>query len=369
MTTHLLARYPARPASSRIRIARGAISRLGLFVRGVTHARRVAVITDPTVARLHARPARVALRRAGLAADWIRVPRGESAKTPGQLARLWEQLARFGLGRGDAVVALGGGAVSDLAGFSAATWLRGVPWVGVPSTLLAQVDASVGGKTAVNLTSGKNLAGAFHQPAGVLVDPGLLRTLPVRQRRAGLAEVVKIAMATDAGLFRWVERNLVALASGHPPALEQAVVRAIRAKLRVVRRDEREREGGPRTALNFGHTLGHAIEAAARYRGPLHGEAVAVGMRAAARLSERSAGLAAADRARLDAVLDRLGLPRRIPGTTVARLARAMASDKKRDASTVRWVLTPRIGHASVPRPIERRLVQAVLIQLGARIR
>ena len=369
MTTHFLARYPARPASSRILVGSGAIARLGPFVRAVTRARHVAVITDATVARLHARPALASLRRAGFAVSLTRVPRGESAKTPRELVRLWERLARLELDRRDSVVALGGGAVSDVAGLAAATWLRGVPWVGVPSTLLAQVDASVGGKTAVNLVAGKNLAGAFHQPAGVLVDPGLLRTLPARQRRAGMAEVVKVGVATDARLFRWIERHLKPLATGDTRALEQVAVRAIRAKLRVVRRDEREREGGPRTALNYGHTLAHALEAAAGYRGLLHGEAVAIGMRAAARLSERIAGLPAVDRARQDAVLDRLGLPRRIPGIAVARLARAMATDKKRDASEVRWVLTPRMGHASVPRPIEKRLVQAVLIQLGARVR
>ena len=369
MSTHLLLRYPRRPVRSRIVIGRGEIARLGHFVRAVSGARRVAVVSDPRVARLHGRAAAAALKRAGLDLGWIVVRHGESAKTAPELVRLWGRLAAMELGRRDAIIALGGGVVGDLAGFAAATWLRGVHWVGVPTTVLAQVDSSVGGKTAIDLVSGKNLAGAFHQPVGVLIDPDLLRTLPARQRRAGLAEVVKLGMAVDAALFRWVERHLADLADGRSHALEQVVERAVRIKSKVVRRDEYEREGGPRTALNYGHTLAHALETAAGYRGLLHGEAVAVGMRAAARLSERVVGLPAADRARQDAVLDALGLPRRIPGMKLAALRRALAMDKKRNASQVRWVLTPRMGHASVPRPIERRLIQAVLIQLGGRVR
>ncbi|MGH7731500.1 MAG: 3-dehydroquinate synthase family protein, partial [Candidatus Eiseniibacteriota bacterium] len=180
------------------------------------------------------------------------------------------------------------------------------------------------------------------------------------------AEVAKMGMAVDARLFRRLERGAKRLAACEPGALASAVRAGVAAKVRIVRRDEREREGGARTALNFGHTLGHAIEAARGYRGILHGEAVAIGMRAAARLSERVAGLASPERARLDALLDALRLPRVMPPTAVARLHDAMRHDKKR-ASVVRWVLTPRIGHASVPRPIERRLVEAVMLEVGAR--
>jgi 3-dehydroquinate synthase len=265
------------------------------------------------------------------------------------------------------LVALGGGVVGDLGGFAAATWLRGVTWVGVPTTLLAQVDSSVGGKTGVDLTAGKNLVGAFHQPVLVVADPDTLATLPARQLRAGLAEVVKMGMAVDAPLFRWTERHAEALRAGDPATLTAAVRAAVAVKARVVRRDQREREGGARAALNLGHTLGHAIETAQDYRGVLHGEAVAVGMRAAANLSVRLAGLPERDRLRLEDVLDRLGLPRRMPPTPAARLHAAMRLDKKR-AGRVRWVLTPRIGHASVPRPIDRRLVQAAMLEVGARL-
>jgi 3-dehydroquinate synthase len=326
----------------------------------------VALVTDARVDALWGGPARRALARAGLACDTLRVPRGEAAKRPERLARLWSDLAAAGIGRRDAVVALGGGAVGDVAGFAAATWLRGVPWVCAPTTLLAQADAALGGKTAVDLPAGKNLAGAFHQPVAVVADPEALATLPGRWLRAGLAEIVKQGMAVDAALFRWLERRAGSLAERRPAALEEAVVWALRVKARVVTADEREREGGPRTALNFG-TTGHAVEAACGYRGLLHGEAVAIGMRVAAALSEQVARLPGRDRRRLEALLDRFALPRRMPPLPLEALFAAMSSDKKRGAGGVRWVLTPRVGHASVPRPVDRHLVRAALLDAGAR--
>ncbi|TMQ72323.1 MAG: 3-dehydroquinate synthase, partial [Candidatus Eisenbacteria bacterium] len=352
MSLDLLVRFPGRAPTCRILVARGALDRLGRATRRATGATRVALITDRRVGRLHGRRAIAALRGAGCEVATITVPAGERAKSARELARVWRALAGLEVGRGDAVVALGGGALLDAAGFAAASWLRGIPWVGAPTTLLAQVDASVGGKTAIDLPSGKNLVGAFHQPALVLADPDTLATLPARQLRAGLAEVVKMGMAVDATLFRWVERHAAVLSRGDPRALAEVARRALRAKLRVVRRDVFEREGGPRTALNYVHTLGHAIEAAQGFRGLLHGEAVAIGMRAAAALSERVDGLSPRARVRQDALLDALGLPRRIPGTPLARLERSMRRDKKRVGGEIRWVLTPRMGHASVPRPI-----------------
>lgn len=366
MAAELDLRYPAVRARSRIVVRRGALAALGRRTRLVTGAARVVVVTDARVAALHGARALRSLRRAGVTADLVRVPRGEAAKRPATLERLWGRFAARSLGRGDAVIALGGGAVGDLAGFAAATWLRGIRWVAVPTTLLAQVDAGVGGKTAVDLPAGKNLVGAFHQPALVVADPDTLATLPPRQRRAGLAEMVKMGMAVDARLFRWIEARARALAAGEPAALAAGVRAAVAVKARVVRADERERAGGPRTALNFGHTLGHAIEAALGYRGILHGEAVAIGMRAAARLSERLAGLPAAERARLEALLDRLRLPRAMPPLRLARLHAAMRHDKKRGRA-IRWVLTPRMGHASVPRPIDRRVMEAAMLEVGAR--
>jgi 3-dehydroquinate synthase len=366
---------------SQIRIARGGLSRLGPFVRETTAADRVVLVTDARVGGLHGAAAVHSLRAAGIAVVLVRVPRGERAKRAGELSKLWESLAAAELGRDGAVVALGGGAVGDLAGFAAATWARGVPWVAVPTTVLAQVDASVGGKTAIDLAAGKNLVGAFHQPAGVLVDPDTLATLPARERRSGLAEVVKTGFAVDRSLWSWLESRLDPLAAGELAALADAVARSIRAKARVVQLDEREQahlapgKGGgagrprapARTALNFGHTLGHAIEASLGYRRMLHGEAVAVGMRAAAWLSVRVGGLAPESHVRLEAALDHLGLPVTMPRVPLSKLLKAMQRDKKGARGEVRWVLTPRIGDASVPRAVESRLVRAALMLSGAR--
>jgi len=359
--------FAAAPARSRVRIARGSLARLGAFARATLSARHVVLVCDARVGRLYAATAMRSLERAGFAVDQVELPSGEAAKRPAVLAGVWEAFARTGLARDGAVVALGGGVAGDLAGFAAATWLRGVPWLAVPTTLLAQVDASVGGKTAVDLPAGKNLVGAFHQPAGVLADPDTLDTLPARHRRNGLAEVVKTGFAVDATLWRWLEPRLEALDRGELSALAGAVTRSVAAKARVVQADEREREGGRRTALNFGHTLGHAIEAVLGYEKLLHGEAVAVGMRAAGWLSVQAAGLAPESHVRLEAALDHLRLPVRMPPLDLEHLLTAMSHDKKRAKGLSRWVLTSRIGDASVPRAVESRLVRAALARVGAR--
>jgi 3-dehydroquinate synthase len=362
----LVLRYPASRACSRVRIARGSLDGLGVFVRSATGARRIVVVSDARVARLYGARALRSLRAAGCAADLVRIAPGERSKSPPRLAWLWERCAALGLDRRGAVAALGGGVTGDLAGFLAATYLRGVPWVDVPTSLLAQVDSCVGGKTALNLLGGKNLAGAFHQPAGVLVDPDVLETLSARQRRAGLAEAVKLGLAVDGQLFAWLERHAGRLAAGEPQALAGAVARSIRAKARVVLADEREREGGLRTALNLGHTTGHGLEAVTGYRVLLHGEAVALGLRVATALSVRTAGLPLEDRVRLEVLLDLFGLPWKMPPVPVEQLLQAMRCDKKGSARATRWVLTPRMGHASVPRLVSGRLVRAALLEAGA---
>src|SRR5574341_1909291 len=244
MPADLLIRYPARGSMSRVRVAHGGLDRLGAFTRDTTGVRRVALVSDARVAALYASRALRSLRRAGIHAELVTVPPGERSKAPRTLVRLWDLLSGLELDRGDGVVAMGGGMIGDLAGFAAATWMRGIPWVCVPTSLLAQVDSSVGGKTAVDLSAGKNLVGAFHQPAGVLADPEVLRTLPDRQLRAGLAELVKTGMAVDAALFAWAERNVDRLLDRDAEALREGVSRSIRAKASVVRGDEREREGG-----------------------------------------------------------------------------------------------------------------------------
>ena len=373
-------RYPGRDAESHVVFNAGGLDRLGVHIsagrgaragaspRGAAQlTRRAIVISEPRVTRLYARRALGSLKRSGIDATLVLVPTGERAKSARDLTRLWDAFAAHALGRHDLVVALGGGSVGDLAGFAAATWLRGIEWVGVPTSLLAQVDSSVGGKTAIDLAAGKNLAGAFHQPSRVIIDPLVLGTLPPRHLRAGLAEIVKLGMAVDAALFRDVERHVLGLAARDPGTLARIIERSVRTKARVTRADEHEREGGPRTALNFGHTLGHALEAVLDYKGLLHGEAVAIGLRVASRLSVEAEGLKPRDRDRLLAVLDTLRLPKRIPGLSVGALMAAMRLDKKGRNGNVRWVLTPQLGHASVPRLIPSRLVEAALIEAGAR--
>lgn len=359
--------YRATRAQSRIHIARGALERLGPLLRSEFRPPRVVLVSDANVAALWGAPAERSLARSGFAVNTIVVPPGEPTKSPRHLERLWALFSELGHDRESAVVALGGGVVGDLAGFAAASWHRGVAWVAVPTSLLAQVDSSVGGKTGIDLPSGKNLVGAFHQPRLVVADPNVLATLPERHLRAGLAEVVKCGMAVDAGLFGWIERQAPRLLARDPSALEEAVWRSVRIKARVVRADERERPGGGRTALNYGHTAGHALEACLGYRGLLHGEAVAVGMRIAAELSQQVAGLGPGERARQDELLDRLGLVARIPRLPVGEMLAAMSHDKKRRNGMIRWVLTPRLGHASVPRLVPGRRVAAALIHAGAR--
>ncbi|MEE9275625.1 MAG: 3-dehydroquinate synthase, partial [bacterium] len=252
--------------------------------------------------------------------------------------------AALGMDRGCGVVALGGGVIGDLAGYAAATYLRGIPYVQAPTTLLAQVDSAVGGKTAIDHRAGKNLIGAFYQPAAVVSDLGVLRTLPARELRAGLAEVVKHAAIADPRLFAYLERNAGRILRLQPAALERVVAANCRIKARVVEADERE--AGLRQTLNFGHTLGHAVEALAGYsRRLLHGEAVAIGMAAAARLSAAAGVCPPGDAERLIALLERFGLPARMRRAPEAgRLRRLVGRDKKTRGGRARFVLLERIG-------------------------
>ena len=300
------------------------------------------VVSDRRVAPLHARPLVRALERAGLSTHLVAIPPGERSKSRQAKARLEDELFALGADRGTALVAVGGGVVGDLAGFVAATWHRGVPVVQVPTTLLAMVDAALGGKTAVNLPGGKNLVGSFHQPWGVYADIGTLATLAERQYVAGFAELVKTAAVADARLFGWIERSVDALRRRDPVALEHAVGRCLRLKGAVVRADERE--SGPRAALNFGHTVAHALEAASAFRWS-HGAAVAVGLCVEARLAERLVGFPHDEVARLRALIGALGLPlalpRSIPPETILAAARR---DKKTRAGRLRCALPRRIG-------------------------
>jgi 3-dehydroquinate synthase len=327
-----------------VRIGEETLARAGAEIARLTVARRAALVTVPTVGRRYATRVLRSLRRAGMQAKRIDVPDGDASKSLRQAGRLYDAFLEQGLDRGSVVVALGGGMVGDLAGFAAATYLRGVAFVQVPTTLLAMVDASIGGKVAVNLPQGKNLVGAFHQPRLVWVDVATLRSLPQRQLAAGFAEIVKAAALWDADFFARLECDAEDLLALEPRKLLPVVERACAIKAEVVRRDERE--GGLRMLLNLGHTLGHAVEALQGYRGVLHGEAVAMGMVYAARRSEEL-GLAPAGTAeRVEGLLQRFGLPTVLPARPRKAYLEALRVDKKSLDSRIRYIALRRIGKA-----------------------
>jgi 3-dehydroquinate synthase len=314
----------------------------------VLPARRVAVVTNDIVGPLYLPRLQATWAAAGATPLLeIVLPDGERHKTLPTVSRILDTLVANRFARDDLVVALGGGVVGDMAGFAAACYQRGIGFVQMPTTLLAQVDSSVGGKTGVNHPGGKNLIGAFHQPKAVIADTATLATLPPRELRAGLAEVVKHALICDAAFFSWLEANADALLALDPVVLAHAVHRCCTIKAGVVSRDERET--GERALLNLGHTFGHAIEQVTGFGPWLHGEAVGVGLAMAAGMSQRAGWLPAADAARLDALLARLGLRTEARGAVTPQAARAaMQLDKKVQGGRVRLVLLKGIGQAFV---------------------
>lgn len=360
MTMHTVDVGGERPYT--VAIGAGLIAdgqRLASPLRG----RHVLVATDSNVAPLYLDAVERALRevRPGLAIGRFVMPAGEHEKTLARFAECLDALARLGATRDAAVYALGGGVVGDLAGFAAACWMRGIDCVQLPTTLLAMVDSSVGGKTAVDLPAGKNLVGAFHPPRAVIADTRTLSTLPERELLAGLAEVVKYGAVFDLRFFDWLERHVEALLARDDAALAEAIARSCRYKAEVVARDPYER--GDRALLNFGHTFGHAIEAEQGYGAGLnHGEAVAVGMVLAARLSARLGRASAGDGERLRALLSRFGLPTAVPAALdpQALLAR-MRLDKKAAASGLRFVLWEGIGEGRIVAGVDDADVLAVL--------
>jgi 3-dehydroquinate synthase len=341
-----------------IHVGPGVIARAGELV-GALSARRIVVVTNAAVAALWLAPLRASLAAAGLESDAILVPDGEAHKSWATLNDVLTRLLEMRAERSTLLVALGGGVVGDLAGFAAAIYQRGIPFVQVPTTLLAQVDSSVGGKTAVNHPLGKNMIGAFWQPRAVLIDTGCLATLPDRELHAGLAEVVKYGAIRDRDFFDWLERSMDALLARDGDALTHAIVESCRIKAAVVAADERET--GERALLNFGHTFGHAIETAAGYGQWLHGEAVAAGMVLAARLSTRVCGLDESEAKRLTALLERARLPVAAPRWPVERWLELMAHDKKVEAGVIRFVLLETLGRAVVRRGVEAGALEAAL--------
>lgn len=348
-----------------VRIGQGLIEEAGDAIAALRPDARVAVVTDGNVAAIHAEPLMAALERAGVVACRTTVAPGETSKSLATLERVLDELLAARLGRNDLVVALGGGVIGDLAGFAAAILLRGIDFVQVPTTLLAQVDSSVGGKTGINARAGKNLIGAFHQPLLVLADTATLDTLPQREFAAGYAEVVKTALIDDAPFLDWLEAHREEIFAGGT-ARTQAVARCCAAKARIVAEDERE--GGRRALLNLGHTFGHALEAAAGYdaRRLVHGEAVAVGIVLAHDFSAKL-GLSSPDEARrAERHLRAAGLPThpshvRDGGFDADTLLHHMKQDKKAKRGELTFILTHGIGRAFIAEGVEEAAVREFL--------
>ena len=341
-----------------IHIGAGLIDRAPLFAHHVA-GRRAALVTNETVAPLFADRLEATLRAAGATTLRVVLPDGEEFKTLETLNRIFDALLAASADRRTVVVALGGGVVGDMAGFAAATYQRGVPYLQVPTTLLAQVDSSVGGKTAVNHALGKNMIGAFHQPLAVVADTDTLATLPERELAAGLAEVVKHGAIRDAEFLDWIDANAAALRARDPAALAHAIRRSCEIKASVVAEDERET--GSRALLNFGHTFGHAIESGLGYGTWLHGEAVAAGMALAARFSARQGRIAPSAAERLVSVMDRLGLPVQAPRMSPERWLEYMGRDKKNRDGRVTLILLDALGAASIVKDTPSEEIAAYL--------
>jgi len=345
-----------------IHVGSGVLARAGELIQAATGSPIGFVITHPIVNRHHGEALGKGL--GDLARQTILVPSGERQKSLRRAAALWDELLSRGADRRSVVVAFGGGVIGDLAGFVAATYMRGIPYVQVPTTLLAQVDSSVGGKVAINHPKGKNLVGAFYQPCLVLADATVLTTLRARDYRAGLAEVVKHAVIADAGMFDWLAQNARAAARREPSAVSYMVRRSCEIKADVVRRDERE--AGLRAMLNFGHTVAHALESLGGYRAFRHGEAVSVGMAAAVRIAQRMRLLPAEEGQRVEGLLATLGLPTRISSVPVVDIVKAMRSDKKAVAGSPRFVLPRAIGAVDIEVAVDPAVLRRVLVELGA---
>jgi 3-dehydroquinate synthase len=356
----ILVPLPGRDRSYRLLLEPGLHLGLGRLLLPLSFPKRLFLISDHRVARLHGAAVLTSLKEAGFTPELLTVPPGERAKTWGTVQRLARELLARGAHRGSPLIALGGGVVGDLTGFLASLYMRGVPLIQVPTTLLAMVDAAIGGKTAINLPEGKNLLGTFHQPRLVVIDPRFLDTLPRRERLNGLAEVLKAGFIRDPDLLSLLE-NAGPHLFRDQALLTEVIYRAAAIKARVVAADERE--GDLRRILNFGHTIGHALEQAARYRLP-HGRAVAAGMLAGLDLSEQLAGLPATEAAWGRRLIRDAGLTRPLPHLDPESVLAALSRDKKRQETEVVFVLLRRLGEAvvraGVPASLLARVIAAI---------
>ena len=350
----------ARPYD--IHIGPGLLERIEEFVRPLRPTRTL-IVTDPRVGPLYSAQVLARLRRVALA-DVFELTAGETGKDMGAVGAVIDALLAAGADRKSVVVALGGGVVGDIAGFAAAIFMRGIRYVQAPTTLLAQVDSSVGGKTGVNHPRGKNLIGAFYQPEAVIADTDTLRTLPARELSAGLAEIVKHGLLADAEYFGQVARDLPRLRACETAALTEAIARSCEIKSAVVARDEKE--SGERALLNLGHTFGHAIEALTGYGRWLHGEAVGCGICLAADLSQRLGLIARSDVETIERVVDGAGLPTRIEGLSRVAAVESMRGDKKAEAGEIGFIVLERVGRA-IQRTVPAEMLEATLIAGGYR--
>src|SRR5580658_7207296 len=351
------------PASHDAHVGAGIIDRVGEMARHAgLKSGSCALVTDATVEKLYAARVTDALRKSGFAPVVISVPPGEASKSLATLELLYDRMTEAALDRGSVIFALGGGVVGDLAGFAAATYLRGVALVQVPTTVVAQVDSAVGGKTGVNLPEGKNLVGAFYPPSLVIADPAFLHTLPHREFRSGLYEVVKYGVIADPKLFAFLEKHMDTVLRRDSKALDYIISRSIAIKAVVVGKDERE--AGLRQILNFGHTLGHALEAATGYRVFLHGEAIAWGMIAAAMMALSLDRLPLVDAFRIVRLVASVGPLPKIPAIPAAKLRSILAGDKKSRGGRVLWVFPRKIGKTEWGIEVPSRLVEATVRSL-----
>lgn len=346
--------------SYQILFGQDVLSVIGTICSDLKLGSSVAVITNPTVAALYYEPVRAALVQAGFTVYKVEIPDGEEYKNIETLKEIYSRLIDCGLDRGSFIVALGGGVVGDVAGFAAATYLRGIPFVQVPTTLLAQVDSSVGGKTGINHEKGKNLIGAFYQPVSVLVDVATLDTLPEREFLSGMAEVVKYGVAMDGGLFDFIHDNADRLLARDKESLLTVIKRSCALKGEIVAQDEMET--GLRAVLNYGHTFGHAVETLTGYREYTHGEAVAIGMARAARVSERMGHSGKSETERIIALLETLGLPTRLPSFDAAAYRDALLRDKKVRDRGLNFVFNRGIGDFHIGRVTD---IEALLEAAG----
>jgi 3-dehydroquinate synthase len=343
-----------------IQVGNAILAQVGKTVKSLSLGTDAVIVTHPVINQLHGKTLVEGLKSQGLSAQIFEVPQGEVSKSADVAFKLLDKIAAYDRLKKIFMIAFGGGVVGDLAGFVAAVYKRGVPYIQVPTTFLAQIDSSIGGKVAIDLSVGKNLVGAFYQPKVVLSDVRLLKTLDERQMRNGLAEAVKYGVIADAAFFRYLEKNYAKVLRRDPKVLTEVVLKCSRIKADVVMRDEKETKN-IRTILNFGHTLGHAIEAAGKYKLYHHGESIALGMRMAAYISSELNYLKSTDAFRINQLLSAIGLPAKVKSLSVETILSMMSHDKKFVGGKNRFVLAARIGSVKVVEDIPAVLIERAI--------